>query len=323
MGLSMKPPYQVTKQVLALVAEISEKIGEINAAKLDRPSAKLRRSNRIKTIQSSLAIEGNQLTEAQITDLLENKRVLAPQKDILEVKNAIELYDRLGEFDAFSSSSLLAAHGILMRGLVESPGLFRTEQVGILKGKELGLLAPPGLRVPRLIEDLFGYLQNDDDLLLIKSCVFHYEFEFIHPFLDGNGRLGRFWQTMILREYAAVFEYLPVEALVRDQQALYYGALEHSDQQGDSTPFVEFMLGVLNRALGDVIRTQRVTLTGSDRLDRFRERIGEATFSRQDYLRANKQISPATASRDLRLAVEQGLVKKQGDKRTAVYRFKG
>ncbi len=319
----MKPPYQVTKQVLALVAEISEKIGEINAAKLDRPSAKLRHSNRIKTIQSSLAIEGNQLTEAQITDLLENKRVLAPQKDILEVKNAIELYDRLGEFDAFSSSSLLAAHGILMRGLVESPGLFRTEQVGILKGKELGLLAPPGLRVPRLIEDLFGYLQNDDDLLLIKSCVFHYEFEFIHPFLDGNGRLGRFWQTMILREYAAVFEYLPVEALVRDQQALYYGALEHSDQQGDSTPFVEFMLGVLNRALGDVIRTQRVTLTGSDRLDRFRERIGEATFSRQDYLRANKQISPATASRDLRLAVEQGLVKKQGDKRTAVYRFKG
>jgi Fic family protein len=323
MGLTVKPPYQVTKRILALVAEISEKIGEINAAKLDRPSAKLRRSNRIKTIQSSLAIEGNQLTEAQITDLLENKRVLAPRKDILEVKNAIELYDRLGEFDAFSSASLLAAHGILMRGLVESPGRFRTEQVGILKGKELGHLAPPGLRVHGLIEDLFGYLQNDDDLLLIKSFVFHYEFEFIHPFLDGNGRLGRFWQTMILRKYAAVFEYLPVEALVRDQQALYYGALEHSDQQGDSTPFVEFMLGVLNQALGDVLRSQRVTLTGSDRLDRFRERIGEATFTRQDYLRANKQISPATASRDLRLAVEQGLVERQGDKRTAVYRFKG
>ena len=317
----MKPPYEVSKQILSLVAEVSEKVGEINAAKLDKPSAKLRRSNRIKTIQSSLAIEGNQLSEAQITDLIENKRVLAPQKDILEVKNAIELYDRMAEFDAYSVSSLLEAHEILMRGLVDSPGRFRTASVGILKGQEVGHLAPPGPRVPSLMDDLVEYLVSDADILLIKSCVFHYEFEFIHPFLDGNGRMGRFWQTMILREYSPVYEYLPVEALVRDRQSEYYDALERSDKAGESTSFVEFMLDIINQALGDVLRTQRVTLTGPDRLDRFRDRIGSLSFTRQDYLRANKQISPATASRDLRLAVEMGLVVMQGDKRTAVYRF--
>jgi len=317
----VKPPYEVSKQILSLVAEVSEKVGEINAAKLDKPSAKLRRSNRIKTIQSSLAIEGNQLSEAQITDLIENKRVLAPQKDILEVKNAIELYDRMAEFDAYSVSSLLEAHEILMRGLVDSPGRFRTASVGILKGQEVGHLAPPGPRVPSLMDDLVEYLVSDADILLIKSCVFHYEFEFIHPFLDGNGRMGRFWQTMILREYSPVYEYLPVEALVRDRQSEYYDALERSDKAGESTSFVEFMLDIINQALGDVLRTQRVTLTGPDRLDRFRDRIGSLSFTRQDYLRANKQISPATASRDLRLAVEMGLVVMQGDKRTAVYRF--
>ncbi len=317
----MKPPYDISKHILSLVAEVSEKVGEINAAKLDKPSASLRRSNRIRTIQSSLEIEGNHLTEEQITDLIENRRVLAPQKDIQEVRNAIELYDRLDTFDVYSITSLLEAHRVLMQGLVDTPGRFRTTAVGILKGQEVSHLAPPGRRVPTLMDDLFGYLKDDSDILLIKSCVFHYEFEFIHPFLDGNGRMGRFWQTMILKEVSPVFEFLPIEALVRDRQQEYYGALERSDQSGQSTTFVEFMLAIINQALGEVLRTQRVTLTGPDRLDRFRDHIESSSFTRQDYLRANKQISPATASRDLRLAVEQGLVVMEGDRRTAVYRF--
>jgi Fic family protein len=318
----MNPPYEITRSILSLVAEVAEKIGEINATKLDRPSSKLRRSSRIRTIHSSLAIEGNQLTEEQVTALLENRRVLAPQKDILEVTNAIELYDRMGEFEARSVRSLLEAHGVLMQGLVDSPGRFRTAAVGILKGSEVGHLAPPAIRVPQLMDDLFAYLAAGDDILLVKSCVFHYEFEFIHPFLDGNGRLGRFWQTVILKEYSPVFEYLPVEALVRDRQADYYAMLERSDQLGESTCFVEFMLTLISQALGEVLRTQRVTLTGTDRLERFRARIGRSTFTRQDYLREHKQISPATASRDLRMAVEKGLVEMQGDKRTAVYSFR-
>lgn len=317
----MNTPYEISRSILTLVAEVAERVGEINASKLDRPSAKLRRRNRIMTIHSSLAIEGNQLAEDQVTALLENRRVLAPQKDILEVQNAIELYDRMDEFDGRSVQDLLKAHGILMRGLVDAPGRFRTAGVGIPKGTGLERLAPPPLRVPQLMEDLFAYLADESELLLVKSCVFHYEFEFIHPFLDGNGRLGRFWQTVLLRGCSPVFEYLPVESLVRERQTAYCESLEQSDQRGDSTSFVEFMLGVIREALVEVLRTQRVTLTGSDRLDRFRERIGLAAFTRQDYLRAHKQISPATASRDLRLAVENGLVERQGDKRTAMYRF--
>jgi Fic family protein len=317
----VKPPYEISRSILSLVAEVAERVGEINASKLDRPSAKLRRNNRIKTIHSSLAIEGNRLTEEQVTALLENRRVLGPKKDILEVQNAIELYDRMDEFNGRSIPDLLKGHGILMRGLVDSPGQFRTAGVGILKGTELGHLAPPPLRVPQLMDDLFTYLADESELQLVKSCVFHYEFEFIHPFLDGNGRMGRFWQTVLLRAYSPAFEYLPVESLVRERQAAYYESLEKSDQKGDSTSFVEFMLSVIRDALVEVLRTQRVTLTGTDRLERFREKIGLSAFTRQDYLRAHKQISPATASRDLRLAVERGLVEMQGDKRTAVYRF--
>jgi len=317
----MKPPYEISRSILSLVADVAERVGEISASKLDRPSAKLRRSNRIKTIHSSLAIEGNKLTEEQVTALLENRRVLGPVKDILEVQNTIELYNRMDEFDGRSIQDLLKAHGILMRGLVEGPGRFRASGVGILKGTELSHLAPPPLRVPQLMDALFAYLADESELQLIKSCVFHYEFEYIHPFLDGNGRMGRFWQTLLLRAYSPVFEFLPVESLVRERQTAYYESLEQSDKEGDSTSFVEFMLGVILEALNEVLRTQRVTLTGSDRLERFREMIGLAAFTRRDYLRAHKQISPATASRDLRLAVDKGLVQMQGDKRTAVYRF--
>ncbi len=317
----MKPPYDINQKILSLVASISRKIGEVSSANLDRPRTELRKRNRIKTIQASLEIDGNSLSEKQITDLLENLRVLAPAKDIREVKNAIDVYHRINEFDVFSAKALCRAHRILMNGLVDSPGAFRSTGVGILKGHEITHPAPPGRRVPELVEGLFRYLSQSDDLLIIKSCVFHYEFEFIHPFLDGNGRLGRLWQTLILMRSSPVFEFLPVETLVRERQQDFYAALEHSDRQGKSTSFLEFMLAVIDRTLEELLRTHRVTLGKEDRIERYRARIGSNEFTRQDYLRENKQISPATASRDLSHAVEQGLLTRIGDKRTAKYRF--
>ena len=192
----------------------------------------------------------------------------------------------------------------------------------MLKGNELAHLAPPGKMVKPLINDLFNYLKKDDDLLIIKSCVFHYEFEFIHPFLDGNGRMGRLWQTIILKEYSPVFEYLPIETLIKGKQQEYYNVLGKSDNKGTSTDFIEFMLKIIKNALDDLLKTQNITLTNTDRIEKFKDLTGLNEFSRQDYMRAFKNISSATASRDLKNAVENGVIEKYGDKRTTKYKFK-
>lgn len=318
----MKPPYEITGQIIKLISSISEQIGEIKAARLTKPPTELRKKNRIKTIQSSLEIEGNTITVAQITDLIDNKKVLAPQKDILEVKNAIQVYSSLDTFNAYELDSLCAAHQLLMAGLIDQPGQLRKTSVGIVKGEDIAHIAPPGEMVYPLMKDLFDYLKNDSDLLLIKSCVFHYEFEFIHPFIDGNGRMGRLWQTMILKDYSSVFEFLPIETLIKERQQDYYNVLGQSDRQGSSTSFIEFMLGIINRALDDLLKMQNVTITDSDRINIYKGLIGNNEFSRQDYLRHNKDIASATASRDLKNAVDKGILIKTGDKRLTKYRFK-
>lgn len=318
----MKPPYEITSQILKLISSISEQIGEIKAARLTKPPTELRKRNRIKTIQSSLEIEGNTLTVAQITDLINNKKVLAPQKDILEVKNAIQVYSSLETFDAYKLDSLCEAHRLLMTGLIDQPGQLRKTAVGIVKGEDIAHIAPPGEMVYPLMKDLFDYLKNDTDLLLIKSCVFHYELEFIHPFVDGNGRMGRLWQTMILKEYSPVFEYLPIESLIKEKQQDYYKALGESDKQGTSTGFIEFILEIINRSLDDLLKVQNITVNDSDRISIFKDLVGNNEFSRQDYLRHNKDIASATASRDLKNAVDKGILIKTGDKRLTKYRFK-
>ncbi len=317
----MKPPFNITNKILSLISSISEKIGEVKSAHLLKPSTELRKRNRIKTIQSSLEIEGNTLTVEQITDIINNKSVLAPQKDIIEVKNAIEVYSKLDRFKAYDLDSLCKAHGILMKGLIENPGKLRKTSVGIVKGSDVAHVAPPGEMVYPLLKDLFDYIENDQDLLLLKSCVFHYEFEFIHPFLDGNGRMGRLWQTMILKDYSPVFEFLPIETLVKERQQDYYNALGKSDNQGESTSFIEFMLGIINDALEELLKTQNITLKSQDRILIYKEIIGNKLFSRQDYLRHFKEISPATASRDLREAVENNILDKTGDKRLTKYKY--
>ncbi|MFC3810976.1 Fic family protein [Lacihabitans lacunae] len=318
----MKPPYEISNTILSLVAAISEKIGEVNAAHLYKPPTELRKKNRIKTIQSSLEIEGNTLSESQITDLLNNKRIIASLKDIIEVKNAIAVYSELEKLNVLKVKSLLEAHRILMKDLIKDAGKLRDKAVGIVKGDKITHMAPPAHLVPTLLEDLFQYLKNDEDLLLIKSCVFHYEFEFIHPFSDGNGRMGRLWQTLILKKHAPVFEFLPIESLIKERQTQYYGALSKSDSIGKSTPFIEFMLEVIKDALEDLLQNQNISFTNIERIETFKLNIGTATFSRQDYLRVFKNISAPTASRDLKEAVDNGILIKSGDKRNTTYSFK-
>jgi len=318
----MKPPYQVTNKILEQIASIAEKIGEINAAYLYKPPTELRKKNRIKTIQSSLEIEGNSLSLDQVTAILENKKVVAPKKHILEVKNAIKAYENLDSYNHTSLTSFCKAHATLMNGLIENAGKIRTKSVGILKGSQVTHIAPPGDIVKSIVKELFDYLKKDKALLLIKSCVFHYEIEFIHPFMDGNGRIGRLWQTVILRQYSPVFEFLPIELLIKARQNDYYRILGEADNKGDSTGFIEFMLQIINESLEELLTNQNVNLTSKDRLVIFKEKTGKSSFNRQDYMRHFKDISTSTASRDLKLAVETGLLDKSGDKRTTTYKFK-
>lgn len=317
----MKPPYTITDKIVALVASISEKIGEINATHLYKPATELRKKNRIKTIQSSLEIEGNTLSEKQITALLENKKIIAPQKNIVEVQNAIKVYEQLNTFNPYQLKDLEKAHTILMNGLIDNAGKLRTTNVGIAKGAKVEHIAPSGTMVNGLMKDLFEYLKKDNDLILIKSCVFHYEFEFIHPFLDGNGRMGRLWQTLILMQQYPVFEFLPVESLIKQKQSDYYNTLSESDKKGNSTPFIEFMLEIISASLNELLQSQSVTLHTEDRIHLFATKIGKNTFSRKEYMQHFKNISAPTASRDLKWAVEQNFLTKFGEQRLTEYQF--
>jgi len=311
MIVSMKPPYDITPRVLKLISSISEKIGEVNATYLSKQSPQLRKQNRIKTIQSSLQIEGNTLTTEQITALIEKKRVVGPKKDVLEVLNAIEVYDELTTYKPHSEKVFLKAHAALMKGLLDPVGKYRNQSVGIVKGDKLEHLAPPFQNVPYLMKELFDYLKDDNELTLIKSCVFHYEMEFIHPFLDGNGRMGRLWQTVILLQDFPVFEFLPFEKLISETQIDYYQSLSLSDKLGKSTPFIEYMLGVIDNSLAELLNyTQRI-LKDTDRLEYFLAQ-GFTDFSRKDYMRVFKDIASATASRDLKKGIEMNLFESSG-----------
>ena len=317
----MKPPYTITESILQLVATISERLGEVKATHLYKPPTELRKKNRIKTIQSSLEIEGNTLTEEQITALLNNERILAPKKDIIEVQNAIKVYEQLNTYNPNQLKDLEKAHGLLMQGLIQEAGKLRLKNVGIVKGKKVEHIAPSGSMVKSLMNDLFKYLKTDKDITLIKSCVFHYELEFIHPFLDGNGRMGRLWQTLLLMQQYPVFEYLPVELLIKENQKEYYNALGKSDKMGNSTPFIEFMLNIILQALNDLLQTQNRTLTVKDRINLFKDKTGESLFTRKDYLNHFKKIAQATASRDLKWAVEQKILLKFGENRLTKYKY--
>jgi Fic family protein len=318
---SMKPPYDITPNILKLIRSISEKIGEVNATYLNKQSPQLRKQNRIKTIHSSLQIEGNTLTEEQITALIENKRVIGPEKDVQEVINAIKVYEKIKDYNYSSDKSFLKAHLELMKGLLDSAGKYRRQAVGIVKGTKVEHIAPPHDNVPYLMKDLFEYLKDSEELTLIKSCVFHYEMEFIHPFLDGNGRMGRLWQTLILRSEYPVFEFLPFETLISQSQKEYYNALSISDKVGKSTVFIEYMLGVIDESLKSLLKYNNRILKDIDRLEHFIS-LGIKEFTRKEYMNIFKDISSATASRDLKKGVVLNLFEMVGTLNKTKYLIK-
>ncbi len=314
----MKPPYDLNANILKLITSISEKIGAVNAKNLVKENPKLRKQNRIRTIHSSLSIEGNTLSEDQVSAIIEDKRVSGPEKDIIEVLNALEVYKNLKQWKHFSEKDFLKAHKVLMNGLMVAPGKYRTKSVGIVKGSKVEHLAPPAANVPYLIKELFSYLKDKSELPLIKSCVFHYEMEFIHPFMDGNGRMGRLWQTVILMDEYPLFEFLPFESLIAKNQKEYYIALSASDKEGKSTKFIEYMLSMIEKSLSELLEMDSRKLSDIERLEVFLEQTEEA-FSRKEYMKFHKAMSSATASRDLKNGVKLGMITKSGDKKTTYY----
>ena len=315
----MKPPYTISPSILNLVASISLKIGKASAHYLDKKSPQLRKENRIKTIQATLGIEGNSLSESQIKAIEKGKMLLGFERDQKEVQNALALYERWNEFKPSKRKSFLSAHRVLMHELIINPGEYRNRSVGITKGKTLTHIAPPADRVPYLMDDLFDYVAQDPDPLLIKSCVFHYELEFIHPFLDGNGRMGRFWQSLLLSKSHPIFEFLPFETIIAASQSDYYQALATSDACGQSTTFIEYMLGVLDKSLAKLLNTTNVVLSETERIEYFIF-IGMKDFSRKDYQRVFKNLSTATASRDLKKGVSLELFSTYGERNATRYR---
>jgi len=251
------PPYTITPEILSRVAAISEAIGRLNVLTDQARAVRLRRINRVRTIHGSLAIEGNTLSEAQITAILEGKRVIAPPREVQEVKNALAAYDRFDSWKPEHEKDLLEAHRMLMSGLIDEAGLYRHGGVGVMAGQQVIHMAPPADRVPHLMADLFGWLAATDAHPLIASSVFHYEFEFIHPFADGNGRMGRLWQSLILARWNPLFADIPVESLIFEHQAEYYQSIQESNQKTDSAPFIAFML----RMILDTVTTSTPEVT--------------------------------------------------------------
>ena len=252
--MQKQPPFHITNSIIDLVAEISELVGKLSLSSDLSSDPVLRRQNRIRTIHGSLAIEQNTLTLEQVTAVLNGKRVLAPPKDIAEVKNAYEIYERMEQLDPYSIDDLLTAHGVMTRGLVEESGVFRSRSVGVVnqEGRIVHFGTLPQY-VPELVADLMEWTKTSDLHMLIRSSVFHYEFELIHPFADGNGRVGRLWHTLLLSKWKPAFAWLPVESMIHDHQQEYYQAINASNDAGESTKFIEFMLSVILASLTEAI----------------------------------------------------------------------
>jgi Fic family protein len=293
-----RPPFTVSSKAINLIAKIFSQI-ERYAIKMEQgDTLRLRKVNRIKTIHSSLAIEGNKLSEGEVQAILEGKKVVAPLKEIQEVRNAIKTYELYPELNPFSVQDLLLAHGTMMAGLVDEVGMFRSGGVGVFDGDKAIHIAPPADRVKELMKDLFTWLENTDDHLLIRSCVFHYEFEFIHPFADGNGRIGRLWQSLILGQLNPIFEHLPVENMVYANQEAYYDAINKSSDLGDSSPFIDFMLEEILNALVGHQGKSNAEIADEKGLYYQHERV-------LGYLRADRHISAVAIAANLGMSARQ------------------
>lgn len=308
---NQKPPFEITNQMIDYVAEIAELVGKLSAASSLSANPMLRRSNRIRTIHGSLAIEQNTLSLEQVTAVLNGKHVLAPPKDIAEVKNAYEIYERLDELDPYSVDDLLTAHGIMTRGLVEESGVFRSRPVGVVdsEGHVLHFGTLPQY-VPGLVMELLDWTKTSEVHMLIRSCVFHYELELIHPFADGNGRVGRLWHTLLLSKWNSAFAWLPVESIIHDRQQEYYAAINASNDAGESTIFIEFMLSAIKASLIEAISTSDEMSDGKmDKAALRWNKIQEYLKTHDYIMNADVQelcrVSAATANRILSSFVKE------------------
>jgi cell filamentation protein, protein adenylyltransferase len=320
----MNPSFEISPIILAQIAEIMRLLGryEVQPNLVVKPH--LRKENRIRTIRDSLAIEGNSLTIDQVTAILDGKRVAGTAREILEVQNAAGVYETLASLSPYNIKHFLKAHRLMMKGLIGSAGRFRKGSVGVLNGTKVAHLAPPASRVSSLIEDLFSFVQKDESTHpIIKSSVFHYEVEFIHPFDDGNGRMGRLWQHALLIDFHPVFAILPVESMVKKNQQEYYQALAASDHSGQSTAFLEFGLRTILETLKEQLPALAPKrLTSTERLQIAQEQLKSNWFTRKDYLKLFSDISTATASRDLKSGVDSNQLEKKGDRALTRYRFR-
>ena len=307
-----KPPFEITNPMIGYVAEIAELVGKLSAESSFSVNPTLRRSNRIKTIHGSLAIEQNTLSLEQVTAVLNGKHILAPPKDITEVKNAYEVYEQLGKLDPYSVNDLLTAHGIMTWGLVEESGTFRNRPVGVVdsEGNILHFGTLPQY-VPDLVMELLDWVKTSEVHMLIRSCVFHYELELIHPFADGNGRVGRLWHTLLLSQWNPAFAWLPVESIIHDRQQEYYAAINASNNAGESTAFIEFMLAAIKAALIEAISVRDVM--SEEKMDKTVLRwnkIQEFLKTHDDIMNADVRtlcdVSSATANRILVRLTEEG-----------------
>lgn len=249
-----RPPFTITNEILSYVSSVSEKIGRITATNNLEAKPHLRKNNRIKSIHSSLKIEANSLSLGQVRDVINGKTVLGEQKEIQEVKNAYAAYERFSEIDPYNINHLKLFHGIMTKYVVEESGEFRLGEEGVFNGDQCIFMAPPARLVPQLMDELFGWMKEARNNIhpLILSSVFHYEFVFIHPFSDGNGRMARLWHTAILSKWKSVFEYIPIESQIEKFQNEYYEAIARCHVAGDSTIFIEFMLSQTDKILDDI-----------------------------------------------------------------------
>lgn len=309
-----KPPFEITNSILDKITQIAELVGQVNAASGMSVNPTLRRTNRIRTIYSSLAIEQNTLSLEQVTAVLNGKHVLAPPKDITEVKNAYEIYEMMDTLDPCSMDHLLNAHAVMTKGLIQESGCFRSGPVGVVdkQGKILHFGTLPDY-VPGLVAELLDWVKSSDYHPLIKSCVFHYELELIHPFSDGNGRIGRLWHTLILARWKPIFAWLPVESIIHDRQQEYYDAINRSNAEGESTAFIDFMLSAIEEALLEATQSNRMSArNGADKerlyaIVHFLEQ--HDTITNAD-VRSMFGVSAATANRILAKLTEEGYLQK-------------
>lgn len=311
----MKPSYEplftVTPRVLDLVVQISEEIGRRGLGSEAALAPALRRGNRVRSIHASLAIENNSLSLEQVTAVIAGKRVLGPPGEIQEVHNAFAAYEAMGAWTPSSGKNLLAAHRLLMSGLLDTAGCYRSGAVGIVQGSNVVHLAPPAAGVRGLMKDLLGWLKRSEVHPLVASCVFHYELEFIHPFADGNGRMGRLWQTLILSRWRPLLAYLPVESVIRGRQEEYYQALAKADQQGQSNAFIEYLLSALLQALLEVVATDQVTDQVSDQVGALLNCLGSLTLSAVECMnKLGLAHRPTFRQNYLHPALEAGLIER-------------